>query len=280
MKITVLVENHVQARERLPLRGEHGLAMLLEHDGRLLLYDAGQSETTVHNMGCLGIDPARLSAIIISHGHYDHTGGLAAVLQRARKRLPVYALPEMFTARYVRKDGAKLFIGVPHRQEKLCSLGADFHFIREPLEIASRLWLSGPVPRGKGRETGDPGFVRQEGDKLVPDNIADDQSLYYVSDRGLVVICGCAHAGLINIVEYGLAVTGADKLAGVVGGTHLGAVPQEQCQDAVDYLAAKRPEFIAANHCTGFGLEAQLQARFGAVFRYAPAGFRLEIDEK
>ena len=270
-KITVVVDNCVPMSAQRPFVGELGLSMLLEVQGVRLLLDTGQSFAVVHNLGLLGVAPESLDMIVISHGHYDHTGGLYPVLVNARKRLPVYMHEDGFTSRFSVSRGQKRFIGIPYRQEQLTTLGADWNLIREPQEILPGLWLSGSVPRVTDFETGDARLVIPDENNGCDcrDEINDDMALFYKSEKGLVIISGCTHAGLVNMVRHGLAVTGCDRLHGWIGGTHLAPVDARQQESTISQLMAYQPDFVAANHCTGFAMMARLQQAFGE--RFIPA---------
>ena len=137
--------------------------------------------------------------------------------------------------------------------------------------------MSGHIPRNTDYETGDPKLVTCATDgSECQDKIEDDTSLFYAGPRGLVVIGGCTHAGLVNTVRRGLEVTGTSRLAGWIGGTHLGPVSKEQQGKTLAQLASFGPEFIAANHCTGFAMMATLYERFGD--RFIPAFVSTVID--
>lgn len=277
VKITVLVENTVG----LPagLVGEWGLALLVETGGKTILFDTGGRGNIVANAQALGVDLKKVDALVLSHGHFDHTGGIREFL-RVRGRLPVYIHPDLFAPHYSAQPRER-YIGVPFRREELESLGAEFAEIREPKEIAPGLWVSGEVPRKTAFEKGDVNLFCLEGGQKVPDPFRDDMSLYCVTEEGLVVILGCAHAGVVNIVEYARQVTGKDRVYGIIGGTHLGPVPKEQKEATIAYLKELNLSFLAANHCTGLPMMAYLSAAFGSVFHFAPAGttFTLPIRE-
>jgi 7,8-dihydropterin-6-yl-methyl-4-(beta-D-ribofuranosyl)aminobenzene 5'-phosphate synthase len=270
MKVTIIVDNAVPFGTRQSLRAEHGLSLLIEHAGKKILYDTGQSSAVVSNLSLLNFRPSELDMLVLSHGHYDHTGGIYHVLQHTRKRIPVYAHKKIFQERYSVSGSERRFIGVPHRKEVLTALGAEWCLIDKPTEILPGLWLSGPIPRNTDFEIGDPKLVICAPDGCdCQDTIEDDTSLFYVGPRGLVVIGGCTHAGLVNTVRRGFEVTGTSRLAGWIGGTHLGPLSKEQQAKTLAQLAAFGPEFIAANHCTGFAMMATLYERFGN--RFIPA---------
>ena len=279
VKITVAIDNCVPISSGLPFLGEHGLSMLIETQNSRLLLDAGQSSAIVHNLGLLGVSPASLDLIAISHGHYDHTGGLYPLLSHARKTLPVYLHEEAFQPRFAVSGEHRKFVGIPHRQEQLAALGADFRPVRDPMEILPGLWLSGSVPRNTAYETGDAKLTVYDAsnDCDCQDEIIDDMALFYKGDKGLVVISGCTHSGLVNMVRHGLALTGSTRLQGWIGGTHLGPVPGSQQDQTVSELLALAPDFVAANHCTGFHMMARLQQAFGDRFIPAFVGTVIEF---
>ncbi|MEI7613794.1 MAG: MBL fold metallo-hydrolase [Betaproteobacteria bacterium] len=270
-KITIAIDNCVPTHAAAPFLGEHGLSMLLEIQGSRILIDCGQSSAVINNLGLLGIAPSSLNMIAISHGHYDHTGGLYHVLNHARKTLPVLIHENAFASRFAVSQGKRRFAGIPYQKEQLSALGADWQLIREPQEILPSLWISGAVPRTTSFETGDARLVVTDPNSGCDcqDEISDDMALFYKSEKGLVVISGCTHSGLVNMVRHGLAVTGAERLHGWIGGTHLGPVAKTQQEQTIAELQAFQPDFVAANHCTGFLMMARLQQAFGE--RFIPA---------
>ncbi|MDA8335397.1 MAG: MBL fold metallo-hydrolase [Peptococcaceae bacterium] len=267
-RITVLVENTVGVAAGLI--GEFGQCLLIETEGGKILFDTGGRGWLVNNALALGIDLKTVDALVMSHGHFDHSGGMQAFL-RLRGRLPVYAHPDFFAPRF-NAAGKNPYIGVPFCREELVSSGADFVFTQEPAEIRPGVWVSGEVPRKTDFEPGDSRLYTLRGEERMADPFRDDMSIYCVTPLGLLVVVGCAHAGLVNIIEHGREVTGLAKVYGVLGGTHLGMVPPAQQENTIAYLRNLSPQFIAANHCTGLAMIVRLASLFGPVFRFAPAG--------
>ena len=281
VKVTVVVDNGVPINSPKPFLGEHGLSMLLEVDGQRILLDTGQTGTVIHNLGLMGVSPASLDSIVISHGHYDHTGGLPHVLERAGKRLPVFVHEQAFGEKYSDSRGERRFVGVPHRREKLVALGADWRLVNEPLALLPGVWLSGSVPRTTDFEVGDAHL--RAGDAACgcdcQDPLTDDMALFFRTPKGLVVVSGCTHSGLVNVVRHGLAITGCSRLHGWIGGTHLGPVGEMQQSETLAELLQLAPDFVAANHCTGFAMMANLSVAFGARFIPAFVGTEIVFDE-
>ena len=278
MKVTVIVDNIISPEIKKPLLAEHGLSLLLEVDDYKILLDSGQSNIVTHNLALLGVHPNQLNAMVISHGHYDHTGGVPHILRQRANPINIYAHDEIFKRRYaVNKNGTR-YIGIPFLQAESLSLGAQWNFHTKPIEIIPNLWFSGTIPRNTDFERGDSRFVAQDkNQQKFQDKLLDDTVLYYISKTGLIVISGCAHSGFINIIERGLALTGSTRLAGWIGGTHLGASPQKQQKETIQALREYNPEFIFTSHCTGFSIMAELQREFGAKFMPAFVGNTINI---
>lgn len=278
MKLTVAIENNIPFNQPLPLAGEHGVSFVIEAGGRRILYDTGHTGAVVGNLHALGIPPASLDGIVISHGHSDHTGGLLAVLRAVRRDIPVTLHPAAFKERYGLAPGRRLPAGIPFAESVLMATGGVWRFSETPLEVAPGLWFSGTIPRVTDFETGDAHLVQAGAQGDVPDPLEDDTVLYYVGGRGLVVVGGCTHSGLVNAVRHGFTVTGTDRLQGWVGGTHLGPVGRAQQDRTIACLVEWNPEFVAANHCTGFPVMARLREVFGARFIPAFVGESIVVD--
>jgi 7,8-dihydropterin-6-yl-methyl-4-(beta-D-ribofuranosyl)aminobenzene 5'-phosphate synthase len=277
LKVTILIENTVGVP--LGLVSEWGLSILLDFGDERILFDTGEQGNLMSNAQLLGHDLRQIDRVILSHGHYDHTGGLLKFLQY-KGRVPVHAHQDIFAAHYGRGflgQGDK-YLGVPFCKEQLESAGADFHWHREPVELSPGLWLSGEIPRATAFEQIDERMLESKEGNLVQDIMLDDFSLFYVTDKGLVILLGCAHSGLVNIVEHAKRVTGEGRVRAIIGGTHLGPATQEQQKQTIDYLRGL-PDLtcLAPNHCTGLGMMNKLAAEFPAVFTWAAAGNTLEF---
>jgi len=284
LKFTVVVDNNVPAGAKAQFRGEHGLSLLIDTGTNRILFDTGPSDVVVHNLGLLGIHPRDLDAIILSHGHHDHTGGLPAVLNMAAKTLPVFSHPDIFKARYSLTGGNCRYVGIPFSSGHLTSIGADFRPIESATELLPNFWISGPVPRETDYETGDEQLVVPEEDcecclpqgPFRKDDFRDDMAVYVRCAKGLVVLGGCAHSGIINMVNHGLKVTGSIKVHGLIGGTHLGPTSDPQQNATIAALEWFNPEFIATSHCTGFAVMSKLAQAFGDKFIPAFCGISIE----
>ncbi len=276
LKVTVLVENTVGIS--VGLLSEWGLSMLLDFGDERILFDTGEQGSLLANAQAMGIDLKQINRVVLSHGHYDHTGGLLKFLQ-LHGSVPIYAHAELFVDHYgcgVHGQGNK-YLGVPFRQELLESVGAEFHWCRQPLELRPGLWLSGEVPRRTAFERVDERLIQIRQGHTVQDSVPDDFSLFFVSQQGLIILLGCAHAGLVNIVEYAKQVTGEQRVRALIGGTHLGPASKEQQEKTVEYLKSLNLSCLAPNHCTGPAMSSRLASEFPHQFAWANAGHTLEF---
>ncbi len=275
MRLTILCENSV-ARP-FGLLGEHGFACYLETPSGNYLFDTGQGQTLVPNARQLGKDLATIKALLISHGHYDHTGGLPAVLE-IRDSLDIYGHPEMFSVRYWEIESRRRYLGIPFKRQYLESLGARFHLSSDLVEVGPGVFLSGEIPRRNACEQGDPQqfAVTGNGAVLRPDPVADDLSMVVRSPKGLILVVGCAHAGLVNILNYVVGKFPGEAIHAVVGGTHLGFAGDEQFEETLKAIDRTGIEKVGASHCTGLKKAARLTERLGERFFFANVGTVLE----
>lgn len=276
MRITILCENSVG--RAIPAIGEHGFACWIEMDDKYYLVDSGQGLGIIKNAQVLDLPLDQLSGAVISHGHYDHAGGLDQVLRHV-DGLEVFAHPGIFAERYSQASHTLRFIGIPQRRELLETLGARFIFTPEFQQIADKLYVTGAIPRTNNFEQGDENLVQRGDDgEFIPDRFEDDMAVVIDSPKGLVVVLGCAHAGIINTLDYVCSQFKRDEVYAVVGGTHLGPVSAEQFSRTLIELKRFNIQKMGASHCTGQARAALLRNEFGKRFFYGSVGAVLEID--
>jgi 7,8-dihydropterin-6-yl-methyl-4-(beta-D-ribofuranosyl)aminobenzene 5'-phosphate synthase len=275
-RITILSENSVV----IPggLIGEHGFSALVERGDEKVLFDTGQGYALVHNARILGIDLASIKKVVLSHGHNDHTGGLAEFLRVGDSR-EIYAHPGIFSARYREvPDGAPKPIGIPFTRSYLEGLGAHFNLSEEPQDVAKGIKTTGVVPRRTSFETGDTTLmVGHEDGSCSPDPFSDDLSLTVEGETGLAVLLGCAHSGLVNILDHVQELLPDKPVKAVVGGTHLGLSSEEQMNATIEAMAGMGVKRVGASHCTGLAGSARLREALGDSFFFAGVGSVLEV---
>jgi len=282
MKLYVLVDNYIGLPIALVkrLRTEYGFSLLLEKDGKKVLLDTGLTgEALLHNMKAHSISPEEVDVLVLSHRHSDHTGGLRRFLESRSKRIPIISHPAIFEPSFVKLEGVIEEIGLDLTPHELRSLGGVHVPSKSPLEVADGIWFSGEIPRKWGPTHSGLVYKVDPEKGLVPDDMKDDAALYVKTKGGLLVITGCGHAGIENIVEYGLQVTGEERLYGVVGGLHLLGAGEEREKEVVEYLKSKEPKLVAATHCSGQLVQYPLYKAIGKAYRITGVGDVIEIGQ-
>jgi len=254
VQITVLIEDS-NSSAKPQLKAEHGLSYFIKakiDDGEVtVMMDTGTTpESLLHNVDAMGINLQDADMIVLSHGHYDHTGGLIAALKRMKKRVPVIAHPAVFGPKLKIAPYLK-FIGSPCNASEVESVGGIPLLAAVSVKIADGISTTGEVPRRTAFEKVRGFWTVQNGD-FVEDVMPDDLSLILdVEDKGLVVVAGCGHAGIINIVRHAQNITGNSEVHAVLGGFHLIGADAERIQATADELKNVDPKFVGPCHCTG-----------------------------
>jgi len=259
VSVTILVENTTP----LPgFQGEYGFAALVAVDEKKILFDTGSADALMKNAAAGGIDLSQINDLVISHGHFDHTGAVIPFLQTARNKR-VYAHAGIFIPRYVVLGEYKRAIGVPFPSQEISSNDAEFIITNEFTEICSGVFVTGEIPRNTNYEDVGGHFYVAVGERMVPDVIYDDMSMVINHPEGLIVISGCAHAGIINTINYARRKTGQKKVRAYIGGTHLAGATEERLTRTIAALKELDVEQVIACHCTGFDAMVRLRNALG-----------------
>jgi len=280
LRITIVVENSATIRNS-SVWAQHGLSILLELgfglDRMKLLMDTGTSSSVMlHNADALNIDLSEIDLISLSHGHYDHTGGLMGVLQRRKSRIAVLAHPDIFAPKLKARPTLK-FIGLPFNRAEAKAAGAIFLEARSPVAIAPGLTTTGEVPRIESFEKVE-GFWTVKDGQYCQDIIPDDQSLAVnISGKGLAVVTGCAHSGIINTIRYAQKITGVEKLYAVIGGFHLMDADEGRIEATAKALKELDPVIVRPGHCTGQKAVCRLQEVLGERCRPLAVGDSIQL---
>lgn len=276
-------------RSMVPLLAEHGFSALVtfEKGGRVrtVLYDAGISPNGMtENMRRLDVDPKDVETVVLSHGHFDHTAGLDGFIKAlgGRVNLPVTIHPEFWSRRRIAIPGRNPF-ELPSTSRSALE-GAGFQITEEKRPsfiLDGALLVTGEVDRTSGFETGFPIHQALRGEEWQPDPlILDDQALVAsVRGRGLVVLTGCGHAGIVNIVSYAKKITGVDRIAAIAGGCHLtGLIFEPIIPPTVAAMKEMAPAAIIPAHCTGWPAQQAFATEMPDAFIPPAVGTRVEIS--
>jgi 7,8-dihydropterin-6-yl-methyl-4-(beta-D-ribofuranosyl)aminobenzene 5'-phosphate synthase len=259
MIITVLFENHAGFKKGL--LGAHGFSVLVQHNGKKILVDTGSDgRVLLHNMEALNVSPEEVEALFLTHGHYDHTGGLKEFLDARKSSIDVYAHPDIFLRRIALKPKRRE-IGIPFSQEYLERLGANFILREESTKIFEGMYTSGEIERTTWDRA--VGYL-VEGKKLVKDPIRDDMALILDIGSSMVIVTGCGHSGILNIAMHAKS-TFYKPIFALVGGLHLRGAKRHILEDVVKGFKDFGIKKLYPGHCTGIDEYAYLKAEIGSV---------------
>lgn len=248
---------------------EHGFSLWVEADNKKILFDTGQGPALLHNAQAMHVDLNQTELLILSHGHYDHTGGLPDVLHPPH-HIHLYCHAAAFLPRYSIREGiAKPVKMVPQAMISVNSLPEDkVHWVTKPIQITDRIGITGEIPRTNNFETtGGAFYFDQDGKRADP--IRDDMAFWIRTEQGLVVCIGCCHAGIINTLQYITELTGEKRIHTLIGGLHLLNANEEQLKKVITELKQFAINNIIPCHCTGDRAYAHLMAEFNCTKGYA-----------
>ena len=286
VEIVVLVEDTVHIPK---IRAEHGLSLYVDTGRFRLLFDTGASALFLGNAKQLGIRLHDLDALILSHNHYDHTGGVEFLVDLYSDVPAIYGHPKVFEKSYAKRDpqsgqesspraGRPIGFPYPLGVKDLQKRGVRVTMNREPLEVGEGVWLSGEIPCRCPFEEVEKGLFLDP-ELSMPDTLSDDQALILREDKGLIVLTGCCHRGLVNTLEAMRALFPAEPLWAIVGGFHLLHADKKRIRSTLQYLKEWKPELILAGHCTGFDAMCGLRRVFGKRLHPLSVGKRFVVQD-
>lgn len=259
VSVTILVENTTP----IPgFRGEYGFAALITVDDKSFLFDTGSEDALLKNAAAGNVDLAQINDLVISHGHFDHTGAVIPFLQTAPGK-KVYAHAGIFIPRYTVWGDFRRAIGVPFDFSEIERNRAQFIITNDFKEIFPNVYVTGEIPRLTAYEDVGGSFYVEVGERLVEDLIYDDMSVVINHPEGLIIVSGCAHAGIINTIDYACRQTGQNKVRAFIGGTHLAGASEERMQETIKALRDYDVGELIVCHCTGFEATVKLRNALG-----------------
>ncbi|MBI9061617.1 MAG: MBL fold metallo-hydrolase [Marinilabiliaceae bacterium] len=271
-QITTLVENRVSGKN---LKCEHGLSFHIQTSSGSYLFDTGQSGKFIENALKLGIDLSQVDAVVLSHGHYDHAGGLLHFLE-VNDRAKVYLHPQALKERFSRSAEVLKSNGIPWRNEWQ-QFEDRFVFVDEPMKLEDGIHMLPNIQSVPDYKVLNPRLVVEKDGVLVPDHFEDELLLVLKEENEPVVFCGCAHNGIVNILHHIKQQLGMDRFQLVIGGLHLAGQGQEEIQKVLEGITKFEVQHWALNHCTGDEAIALFkQTVFGQV-SYADTGSQFNV---
>jgi 7,8-dihydropterin-6-yl-methyl-4-(beta-D-ribofuranosyl)aminobenzene 5'-phosphate synthase len=266
--ITILVDNQAGPG----LTTEHGFSLWIEADGRYILFDTGQGPALPMNARTLGVDLRQTDMLVLSHGHYDHTGGIPHVLHVA-PNAHVYCHPGVVQPRYSLRNGSPKPAHMPSESMAALDRLPEKHlrWTSEAVMLSSTIGLTGPIPRQTTFEdTGGAFFLDPEARHADP--IEDDLALWIKTDQGLVVCVGCCHAGIINTLTHIRRLSGVAPIRAIIGGLHLLNADDRRLNHTLSAMQTIPIETVIPCHCTGDRAMDELDAVMGAKMRRSSSG--------
>ncbi|NJF24273.1 MBL fold metallo-hydrolase [Thermococcus sp. Bubb.Bath] len=285
-RVYVLADDY--AGYNSPFWAQHGVSFLIDarsgETRRRILFDtASYAEPILFNMKLLRLDPSEIDAIVLSHSHFDHTGGLLGIIEEIKREVPVFAHPEIFKVSFV-MDPEFVYAGIPPlrggTKEKIEELGGIWVLSRDPIKIMPGVFTLGEVPveeRVDFEKETSVGLYKLEDGRIVKDDVNDEVGLAINTRKGLVVVGGCSHPGIVSMAQKAREISGVESVHAVVGGFHLIDANEERIQKTVVALKGIGVKKVYAGHCTGLKAEALFASEFGEDFEKLHAGKVIEL---
>ncbi|TDO85243.1 7,8-dihydropterin-6-yl-methyl-4-(beta-D-ribofuranosyl)aminobenzene 5'-phosphate synthase [Halanaerobium saccharolyticum] len=268
LELTILSDNTVEKRKLL---AEHGLSIYFEYNEQQYLFDTGQGEVLVSNALKSGIDLKKIDTVFLSHGHDDHTGGLKKLLE-INPEIRVFAHSDVFQAKYKKVDAGLEFIGINLAKSDI----SNFSAAETTIAAAAGVYNTGEIPAPRASYLNERYVVaNEEGEKIDP--FDDDTSIYIETESGIVILLGCSHKGVKNIIDEIRGAVGDKKIAAVFGGMHLKRAGRKEINGLIEYFKELDLDLLVPMHCTGRQAAVLFKEALGDVVQLASVGDKFEL---
>lgn len=268
LEISILSENTVEKRQLL---AEHGLSFYFKYNNQEYLFDTGQGEVLFSNAEKMGIDLNQIETVFLSHGHDDHTGGLKKLLT-FKPELEVFAHSDIFQPKYKKTAAGLEFIGTDLARADI----NNFTAAETTIAAAAGIYNTGEIPAPRETYINQRYVVENEQGEST-DPFDDDTSLYIESESGIVILLGCSHKGVKNIIEEIRLSVGDKKITAVLGGMHLKRADKDEINELIEYFRELELDLLAPMHCTGRQAAAMFKEALGDTVKLASVGDKFEF---
>ncbi len=274
VKLTVLTENTVR---QAGLLAEHGLSFWIETDRQKILFDTGQSDVFIKNAHQLGIEPGQADSIVISHGHYDHADGLPHLVSRANQ-LDLYIHADAFVPKYAMRQGEKRYIGIGWDPAQLENQGLAIHRTGAVTKLDQQVTLLAQIQKGRDIDKPAKDLLVMKDSQLLPDPMSDEQILICKTAKGLLVLLGCSHPGVVNCLDTVRQSFPNDSIHTVIGGLHLEKASPENLDAVIGAMKSMDIQSIIPIHCTGQASACRMKQVLGSKVEFICTGDTLVIE--
>lgn len=257
---------------------EHSFSLLIEVDGKNILFDTGNTFAFKENIKKLNIDFKEIDSLVLSHGHYDHCGNISEVV-KYNKNIKIFHHPHLANVRYsIHPDRNPMVrnIGLSSINRKIITDNPSFSS-NKVTNISKRTFITGEIPRLSEEDTGGPFYYDPNGKTI--DTIPDDQAIWIETDKGLIIITGCCHSGIINTVEYIKQQSGIDTVLSIIGGFHLSKASENRVETTISYLNSLNMKLISPGHCTGDNIITRFRDDLNCIVDDFKAGKEIYFNE-
>jgi 7,8-dihydropterin-6-yl-methyl-4-(beta-D-ribofuranosyl)aminobenzene 5'-phosphate synthase len=275
--VTVLVENMAGGG---PVLGEWGLSFLIETGSQRILFDTGGGQTLLGNVRSLNVDLGKIDAIVISHGHDDHTGGLEKALD-ACGPVDLFVHPAAFTTKYWKENSRAVPDVLPISRDQLRLRVRNLIETTKLAPVCAGVMVTGQIPRlTTFEDTGVREFAFLDAELKIPNPILDDQAVFFRVPEGVVILIGCGHSGVVNTIQRVSELTGGQKIYAVMGGTHLLNASPLRLRKTIEALRRFSVQKILLCHCTGIDAYAEIAKAFPSRTSWPASGTRVRFGGK